>query len=110
MSDERPGEVAVSLQYEGEGAPRVTAKGEGDVAHSILQIAEQHDIPIYRDKQLTQLLSQVELNMEIPEFLYLAVAEIIAFAYALKDKAPAPRDSRGPVYEHQPSAWDEWLE
>lgn len=83
-----PGEIAVSLHYDGSNAPTVSAKGEGELARQILLIATEHDIPIYRNPQLIQLLSQVELDSEIPRELYIAVAEIIAFAYRLKDKTP----------------------
>jgi len=98
MSD-KAGEVAVSLHYDGEKAPVVSAKGEGELARQILMIATEHDIPIYRNKQLIQLLAQVELDSEIPRELYIAVAEIIAFAYRLKNKEPTPKASAGPEYE-----------
>ncbi|WP_269619275.1 EscU/YscU/HrcU family type III secretion system export apparatus switch protein [Zhongshania sp. BJYM1] len=85
----KPGEIAVSLHYDGHNAPVVSAKGEGEIARQILEIATEHDIPIYQNSQLIQLLSRVELDNEIPRELYIAVAEIIAFAYRLKDKIPA---------------------
>ncbi|MBW2939665.1 EscU/YscU/HrcU family type III secretion system export apparatus switch protein [Zhongshania aquimaris] len=88
MSTNKSGEIAVSLHYDGQNAPIVSAKGEGDVARQILEIATQHDIPIYQNSQLIQLLSRVELDNEIPRELYIAVAEIIAFAYRLKDQLP----------------------
>ncbi|MFT4920524.1 MAG: flagellar biosynthesis protein [Zhongshania aliphaticivorans] len=83
-----PSEIAVSLHYDGLNAPTVSAKGEGELARQILMIATEHDIPIYRNQQLLQLLSHVELESEIPRELYIAVAEIIAFAYRLKNKTP----------------------
>ncbi|MDX1504737.1 MAG: EscU/YscU/HrcU family type III secretion system export apparatus switch protein [Spongiibacter sp.] len=82
------GTIAVSLHYDGSEAPRVSAKGEGDVARRILELATEHDIPIYQNAELLQLLSRVELDSEIPPTLYIAVAEIIAFAYRLKDRVP----------------------
>ncbi len=84
----KPGEIAVSLHYDGYNAPLVSAKGEGDIARQILEIATQYDVPIYQNSQLTELLSRVELDNEIPRELYIAVAEVIAFAYRLKDKTP----------------------
>ncbi|MDG6773321.1 EscU/YscU/HrcU family type III secretion system export apparatus switch protein [Thiomicrorhabdus sp. ZW0627] len=81
--------VAVSLQYEGEGAPVVTAKGSGHIAQQIIETAEQYNIPIQQDEQLVELLSQVELNHEIPEVLYEAVAQVLIFAYQLNNK-PIP--------------------
>lgn len=86
---------AVALRYSGEGAPRVTAKGAGQVAERILAAAEEHDIPLYEDPQLLQLLAQIDLNAEIPEELYVAIARIIAFAYSLSGKAPPLRTGDG---------------
>lgn len=83
--------TAVALRYDGDGAPTVTAKGRGLVAEKILAVAKKHDVPLYEDVQLVQLLSQVELGDEIPSALYIAVAEIIAFAYKVSGKAPPIR-------------------
>ena len=78
---------AVALQYDGVGAPRVTAKGRGDVAEEILRIAREHDIPIQQSRGLTELLSTVDLGDEIPPVLYVAIAEVLSFAYALSGKS-----------------------
>ncbi len=85
------GEIAVSLHYDQRNAPTVSAKGEGELAHQILRLAMENDIPIYQDHHLVQLLSQVDIDTEIPPQLYIAVAEIIAFAYRLKDRLPGDR-------------------
>lgn len=106
---EQHGSVAVSLHYDGEHAPTVSAKGEGDVARRILEIATAHDIPIYQNAELLQFLSRVDLDTEIPPELYVAVAEIIAFAYRLKDRVPAQYYYRGgpdTVYDHEASDTD----
>lgn len=73
----------VALKYDGEGAPKVTAKGRGEVAKQILKLAEEHQIPLYQDAELSALLSKVELGHEIPEQLYLAVARVIRFVFEL---------------------------
>lgn len=73
------------MGWDGKGAPKVTAKGQGLVAEQIIEIAQKHDVPMRQDAELVKLLSTVELNDEIPDQLYLAVAEVIAFAYTLKD-------------------------
>ena len=78
---------AVALQYDGMGAPRVTAKGHDEVAEEILRIAREHDIPIQQSRGLTELLSSVDLGDEIPPALYVAVAEVLSFAYALSGKS-----------------------
>ena len=85
-----PLNIAVALQYDGDNAPRVTAKGKGVIAEQILEIAEEHDIPLFEEPELVELLSAVELEAEIPEVLYLAVAEVIAFVYQLKGEIPHP--------------------
>lgn len=79
---------AVALEYDGVSAPVVTVKGDGLLAEEILQRAEMYDIPIQEDPELVQFLSQIELGDEIPETLFLAVAQVLAFAYLLKGKYP----------------------
>ena len=78
--------AAVALRYDGSGAPRVSAKGRGEVAERILSIAREHRIPIRQDGNLLQLLALVELGDEVPPELYRAVAEVLAFAYRLSGK------------------------
>lgn len=85
--------LAVALTFDGVNAPQLSAKGEGDVASHILQLATEHEIPIYQNSELLKVLMRVELDEEIPRGLYVAVAEIIAFAYRLKGKLPANYDA-----------------
>lgn len=79
---------AIALHYSGKGAPRVTAKGKGELAEQIIAIAREHDVPIQEDEQLVSLLAQIDLGEEIPELLYIAVAEVLAFAYWLSGRVP----------------------
>ena len=71
--------VAIALEYDRLGAPRVIAKGRGHVAAEILARAEKHAIAIEQNPVLVQALAQVELEQEIPEALYRGVAEILGF-------------------------------
>jgi flagellar biosynthesis protein len=89
-----PRRLAVALEYSGQGAPRVTAKGEAAVADTIARLAEEHGIPLQRDEALAAVLTQVELNQEIPEALYRAVAEVIAFAYIATGRFPEGFDPK----------------
>ena len=82
-------ELAVALKYDGEHAPRVTAKGTGAVAENIVALALEHGIPMQDNPLLAQTLAQLDLNEEIPPALYIAIAEVIAFAYQLSGKRPA---------------------
>jgi flagellar biosynthesis protein len=79
---------AVALHYSGEGAPRVTAKGQGYIAEEIIERARAHGVPLHEDQALVGLLARIELNEEIPESLYRAVAQVLAFAYALSARTP----------------------
>ncbi len=84
MSAPQPGPVAVALEYDGQGAPRVTAKGRGELAQRIIETAREHDIEIQENALLAQALAAVELDDQIPEELYRAVAQVIAFVLALR--------------------------
>lgn len=79
---------AVALRYDGKHAPTVIAKGSGEIARQILDIAEKHNIPLREDPELLALLARLDLGQEIPQNLYLAVAQVIAFAYYLSGKLP----------------------
>jgi len=82
----RPLPIAVSLQWDGKGAPRVTAKGRGEIADRIIEIASANGVPLREDRALVSVLSKLDLEQRIPQELYVAVAEVIAFAYALRGK------------------------
>ncbi|HWI47858.1 MAG TPA: EscU/YscU/HrcU family type III secretion system export apparatus switch protein [Rummeliibacillus sp.] len=86
MTDEkqtRKEAVALSFNSMNSDAPKVIAKGRGQIAENILEQAEIHNIPIQEDASLVQLLGQLDLNESIPEELYQAVAEVFAFIYRL---------------------------
>ena len=79
---------AAALRYDTskENAPRLLAKGEGEVANNIIKIAELHNLPIKKDADLIELLSKVEIDKEVPEALYKAVAEVFSFIYKTTKK------------------------
>ncbi|RRJ84407.1 EscU/YscU/HrcU family type III secretion system export apparatus switch protein [Aestuariirhabdus litorea] len=85
---EQPPARAVALQYDGEHAPHLSAKGEGDLAEQIIAIAREHKIPLYENPELVRLLAQLDLGEEIPHNLYLCIAQLIAFAYRVQGKVP----------------------
>lgn len=84
-----PTHVAVALQYQ-RGvmrAPVVVAKGAGYIAVKIKEIAALSEVPILERKQLARYLyKNVEVNEAIPESLYTAVAEVLAYVYRVKNK------------------------
>ena len=79
---------AAALRYnkDKEKAPRVVAKGDGQIAQNIIKIAELHKLPIRKDEDLIELLSKVEINKEVPQALYKAVAEVFSFIYKTTNK------------------------
>jgi len=89
-----PTHLAVALAYRaGEmSAPRVVAKGADAVAQRIKEIAREHEVPVLEDKPLARALyAAVEIGTEIPIELFQAVAEVLAYIYALKGQAPGQR-------------------
>ncbi len=82
-------DIAVALRYDGDNAPRVTAKGNDLLAEQITRIAEANDVPLYPNPELATALVQIPLGEEVPDELYRAVAEVIAFAYLVAGKVPS---------------------
>ncbi|BBU46087.1 MULTISPECIES: EscU/YscU/HrcU family type III secretion system export apparatus switch protein [Pseudomonas] len=90
---------AIALSYDGQQAPTLSAKGDDALAEAILALAREHEVPIYENAELVRLLARLELGEQIPEALYLTIAEIIAFAWQLRGKVPygfddSPTDER----------------
>lgn len=88
MSDDTKCEVAVALEYEPRNreAPKIIAKGYGDVAKRIVALAEENDIVIEANPHLAEALSGIELNDTIPLELYEAVAEVIGFVLRAQNR------------------------
>ena len=87
-NDQSEQKKAVALQYDGKNAPAVTATGSGDIAKEIIEIARQHGIPLFENETLLNLLTEIGVGEEIPETLYLCIAQVIAFAYKIQGKFP----------------------
>ncbi|HCR16315.1 MAG TPA: hypothetical protein DIU35_02435 [Candidatus Latescibacteria bacterium] len=83
-----PRRTATALGYDPEedSAPKLLAKGRGELADRIIALAKKHNIPIREDRDLVALLSQLNLNQEIPPELYFTVAEILTFIYKANDQ------------------------
>lgn len=90
MSETNPHHVdlAVALEYEQgtRDAPRVTAKGRGEVARRIVELAEEHDVVVDANGPLAEALAGVKLDEAIPLELYEAVAEVIGFVLRTASK------------------------
>lgn len=86
--------LAVALRYDRKSdvAPRVVAKGDGEIAEAILALAREHGVTIREDRDLAQLLATVELETQIPIEAFVAVAEILSYIY----RSSHPEASPGP--------------
>lgn len=86
MTEDKTPDLAIALEYQKgkSGAPKVVAKGRGEMAARIIEIAEEHDIVIDTNPQLAEALSGIELDETIPEELFQAVAEIIGYVLRLE--------------------------
>lgn len=88
-------QLAVALRYheDKDAAPRVLAKGAGDVARKILDIAKEQGIPIRDDPDLVQALAKLDVGSLIPTELYPAVAEVLAFVYKQNQRYAEKRNA-----------------
>jgi flagellar biosynthetic protein FlhB len=85
-----PIHYAVALKYEAlrMSAPSCVAKGQELLAQRIKDIAEEHDVPVVENRPLArELYRKVEIGDEVPDELFTAVAEVLAFVYKLREKA-----------------------
>lgn len=82
-----PTHYAVAIQYQEHGnrAPVVIAKGADTIALKIREIAKEHHIVTLESPKLARAIyAHTELNAEIPEALYTAVAEVLAYVFQLR--------------------------
>jgi flagellar biosynthetic protein FlhB len=82
-----PTHFAVALTYKsGMGAPKVVAKGRGDIALKIREIGAEHGVPMLEAPPLARALyKHTDLDQEVPATLYAAVAEVLAYVYQLSN-------------------------
>ena len=79
---------AVALEYGKHKTPVVVAKGSAELAQLIVEEAERQGVYVAQDPQLLALLARLELDQEIPEELYVAVAVVLSWAYWLQGMQP----------------------
>ncbi|GAA0584551.1 EscU/YscU/HrcU family type III secretion system export apparatus switch protein [Rhizomicrobium electricum] len=79
MTAPKPNPIAVALKYERQHAPRVVASGRGAVGEAIIAKAKEAGVPIQQNPALAEALATIEIDQEIPEALYKAVAQVLAF-------------------------------
>ncbi len=88
-----PTHIAIAIEYNGTNmsAPKVLAKGANLMAQRIVDIAREHNIPVVQNIPLARTIYKtVDVEQQIPQDLYIAVAEILAYIYRLKGRLPQP--------------------
>ena len=84
--------VAMRYSQETDAAPRIVAKGKGSIADKIIETAKSNGVPIQEDPSLVEVLSQLELNEQIPPELYQVIAEILSLVYRTDGKVGRSRE------------------
>lgn len=90
--------LAVALRYDEPDAPKVVAVGRGLVGQRIIDAAKAHGVPLETNAPLAHALSTIEVESEIPEQLYEAIAVIIAFVLSAARNPPQPMPKLGPSF------------
>jgi len=86
--------VGVALEYSGE-IPKILATARGALFDRLIQIAREHNITIYKDSDLAVVLSQLPVGIEIPETLFKAVSEVLAYCYRINSDFKKKLDNMG---------------
>src|SRR4029077_12291332 len=91
-----PTHYAIALKYErGMNAPVCVSRGVDLIARKIREVAEEHRIPVVENPPLARALhAPVEIDQEIPQEHYRAVAEIIGYIMRLRRMAARPRSGK----------------
>ncbi|MDG1663298.1 MAG: flagellar biosynthesis protein FlhB [Pseudomonadales bacterium] len=95
-----PEHFSVALKYDinGSGAPVVVAKGADEIAMKIREIANINEVPLLRSPQLARaVFFSTEINDEIPASLYLAVAQVLAFIFQMRQASSSKRPADAQV-------------
>jgi flagellar biosynthesis protein len=88
MPEKEPRRRATALSYQpGDDAPRVVASGAGLIAERIIAAAQEAGVPVREDAALAEALTRLELGDNVPQELFVAVAETLAWAYRLDAQA-----------------------
>lgn len=80
---QRPLAVAIRYEQQDDAAPKVVATGRGKVAERIVEVAREAKVPVQERPEIAETLGHLEVGSFIPEELYGAVAEILAYVYYL---------------------------
>ena len=83
-------DVTAGAEVHGRRAPKVVAAGKGHIAAQVLVRAREAGVPVHQDPELATALTQLAMGQEIPDQMWTAVAQVLAWAYGLSEKRPTP--------------------
>ncbi len=80
---------AVALKYKAyeDLAPKVIAKGKGEIAQKIIEKAKKYDVPLFQNEEMANMLLNVDVGEKIPAKIYESVVEVFIWLYKLEEKA-----------------------
>ena len=91
MNNDKKG---VAVKY-GAMAPMVVAVARGKLVARMLEIAKINNITVYKDSDLAEVLSNLKVGMDIPEDLFIAVSEVLAYCYRVNSDFKVKMDRAG---------------
>ena len=98
MDEPRPIAAALKYQKDKDAVPRLVAKGQGEIAKRIMELARKSEIPVHHDPALIEILSKMDLDEHIPPQCYRVVAELLAFIYRVQamnaERKICPKEGR----------------
>ena len=80
--------AAVKWDSKEQPVPQVIAKGEGAMAQMMVELAQEHNVPIHEDPALVEILSKMNIMDQIPKECYRVVAELLVFIYKAQGRSP----------------------
>jgi flagellar biosynthesis protein len=83
MSEKKKKAAALKYNKDLDNAPKLIAKGQGEVAKEIIKRAKEHNIHIKEDSDLIEVLYALDINDEIPESLYMVIAKLLSELYEI---------------------------
>ncbi len=87
---------ALAIEYGKLKTPKVTAKGQNELARRIIEEAQKQGVYVAEDPQLLALLSKLDVGEEIPQDMFTAVAVILSWVYWLKGMKPGDAKAKNP--------------
>ena len=80
--------TAVGLKYSAPKAPELIAKGFGELADDIVDVAKSSGVMVHQDDELAKYLARLDVGAQVPKDVYVIIAELIAWSYIVQGKKP----------------------